>query len=371
MLMRTPTPVSPADAHSATTAPMTASVTPTRRPPKITGSGRDLEQPRSLCGASRRGCGTPHREGSVERMPTIVAIAIGKKTMSAQTTTRRRARRRTRCRAAARAPGSGSPAALDEALRQRDPDHDSNGRADDEAEDDLEQRHAHVRPEDTGTDGPDASLHHDLRCRKDVLRQVADDGHELPDREEDRQADDGRRDSIHAAPASEASDHGRSSSAWTDASASGPRPRACRGARVGGDHGARPREVDLHDSGDAPRPRGHDDDAIGEGDGLGDAVGDEDDGARPLEPEALELGVELLAGEGVERAERLVEQQHRGIADQRPSERGALRHPARKLARSQAPRPWPGRPARARLRRGRGARPARRRQAPSAAPRCR
>ena len=92
--------------------------------------------------------------------------------------------------------------------------------ADDEAEDDLEQRHAHVRPEDAGADGPDASLDHDLRCRKDVLRQVADDGHELPDREEDRQADDGRCDSLHAAPTSDASDHGRNSSAWTDASAS-------------------------------------------------------------------------------------------------------------------------------------------------------
>ena len=61
------------------------------------------------------------------------------------------------------------------------------------------------------------------------------------------------------------------------------------------------------------------------------------DRARPLEPEALELGVELLAGEGVERAERLVEQQHRGIADQRPSERGALRHAPRELAWAQAP----------------------------------
>ena len=36
MLMRTPSPLL-APAHSATTAPMTARVTPTRRPPKMTG----------------------------------------------------------------------------------------------------------------------------------------------------------------------------------------------------------------------------------------------------------------------------------------------------------------------------------------------
>ena len=36
MLMSTPSPLL-APAHSATTAPMTASVTPTRRPPKMTG----------------------------------------------------------------------------------------------------------------------------------------------------------------------------------------------------------------------------------------------------------------------------------------------------------------------------------------------
>ena len=232
----------------------------------------------------------------------------------------------------------GREGALDEeALRQRDPDPDGDRRADDEAEDDLEQRHADVRPEDAGADGPDPSLHHDLGCRKDVFRQVADDGHELPDREEDRQADDGRRDSLHAAPTSDVSDHGRSSSAWTDASASrtSAATAAARGSAVTTTGRGRGRSTSTTR---ATRP--------------GRGVMTTTRSARATASATLWVTkttvrgrssqrrwssrVELLAGERVERAERLVEQQHRGIADQRPGERGALRHPTRELARPQA-----------------------------------
>ena len=78
-----------APAHSATTAPMTASVTPTRRPPKITGSAEGISSSRSAEPASApRLRSISSRSGSVERMPTIVAMVIGKKTIRAQITTR-------------------------------------------------------------------------------------------------------------------------------------------------------------------------------------------------------------------------------------------------------------------------------------------
>ena len=53
--------------------------------------------------------------------------------------------------------------------------------------------------------------------------------------------------------------------------------------------------------------------------------------AGPL-PEPQQLEVEPLAGQRVERAERLVEQQHLGLERERPGERDALAHPARQLA---------------------------------------
>ena len=55
-----------------------------------------------------------------------------------------------------------------------------------------------------------------------------------------------------------------------------------------------------------------------------------------VHPDLLDQPVHLLAGEGVERAERLVHQQHRGLEGKRPHERGALLHAAGKLAREAA-----------------------------------
>ena len=50
---------------------------------------RDLEAPRPLARRWRPGCASiSSSSGSVERMPTMVAMAIGKKTISAQTRTR-------------------------------------------------------------------------------------------------------------------------------------------------------------------------------------------------------------------------------------------------------------------------------------------
>ena len=56
----------------------------------------------------------------------------------------------------------------------------------------------------------------------------------------------------------------------------------------------------------------------------------------PPLPQSLELQVEALARERVERAERLVEQQHRRTPHERTCEAGLLRHPARQLGRERA-----------------------------------
>ena len=48
-------------------------------------------------------------------------------------------------------------------------------------------------------------------------------------------------------------------------------------------------------------------------------------------PEAEQLEVEPLAGQRVERAERLVEEQHRGLERERPGEGDPLARPARQL----------------------------------------
>ena len=58
--------------------------------------------------------------------------------------------------------------------------------------------------------------------------------------------------------------------------------------------------------------------------------------ARSQSREQLE--VEALAGQRVERAERLVEEEHLGLEGQRPGERGPLAHPAGQLGRA-GPRP--------------------------------
>ena len=73
--------------------------------------------------------------------------------------------------------------------------------------------------------------------------------------------------------------------------------------------------------------------AVGEEHRLAGRMGDEHHGLAPLEPDALQLDVHRLAGERVERAERLVHQQQRRIVDQRAHQRDALLHAARQLPR--------------------------------------
>ena len=94
---------------------------------------------------------------------------------------------------------------------------------------------------------------------------------------------------------------------------------------------ARPRDVDLDDLADAAGSRAHDAHRVGEQDRLVDVVRDERDRAAMALPE---LGQEALrAGprERVERAERLVHEQHLRVVRERARDRHALLHAAREL----------------------------------------
>ena len=84
-------------------------------------------------------------------------------------------------------------------------------------------------------------------------------------------------------------------------------------------------------AGDPAGPRRHHDDARREEDRLGDRVRDEDDRASGLLPDPQQLHVQALARHLVERAERLVHQQQRGVERQRAGDRDALLHAAREL----------------------------------------
>ena len=72
---------------------------------------------------------------------------------------------------------------------------------------------------------------------------------------------------------------------------------------------------------DAPRPAAHDVDGVGEEHRLAQIVRHQHAGEALLLPERAHDAPQLLAREGVERAERLVEHQQRGLMDQRAADR--------------------------------------------------
>ena len=89
------------------------------------------------------------------------------------------------------------------------------------------------------------------------------------------------------------------------------------------------RELGEHPAG----PRRHHHDPLREVDRLEHRMGDEHHGLAQRLPQRQEVVVEAKARDLVERGERLVHQQQRGLGDQRARDRGAHLHPARKLAR--------------------------------------
>ena len=77
-----------------------------------------------------------------------------------------------------------------------------------------------------------------------------------------------------------------------------------------------------------------DDDAVGHLDRLLDIVRDDDDALgrhAALQPQIDDVAAQRLGGQHVERRERLVEQQHVGIDDERAGEADALAHAARQF----------------------------------------
>jgi hypothetical protein len=64
---------------------------------------------------------------------------------------------------------------------------------------------------------------------------------------------------------------------------------------------------------------------------LGDRMGDEADGLFGARPELQQFLVQPVAHDLVQRAEGFVHQQDVGVEGQRPRDRGALLHAARKL----------------------------------------
>ena len=79
------------------------------------------------------------------------------------------------------------------------------------------------------------------------------------------------------------------------------------------------------------RPRAHDEDAIGEEQRLVDIVGDEDRGCRNLAPDVEQHLLHHAARLRIERAERLVHQEHPRLVDQGPRDLDPLLHASRQL----------------------------------------
>ena len=92
-------------------------------------------------------------------------------------------------------------------------------------------------------------------------------------------------------------------------------------------------ESDVDDAFDAARARRHDDDAIAHVDGFVDVMGDEQHGGAARLPKAEDFVLHAHAGEGVERAERFIEQQNFGMIDQRAGQSDALGHAAGEMMR--------------------------------------
>ena len=96
---------------------------------------------------------------------------------------------------------------------------------------------------------------------------------------------------------------------------------------------ARLRLVDRQDLDDAAGSRAHDGDPRRQEHRFVDRVGDEHRRELALPPQLDEVGIEPVAGELVERAERLVHQQQVGLGDEAARDRHAHPHAAGQLAR--------------------------------------
>ena len=191
-----------------------------------------------------------------------------------------------------------------------------------------EEEALHAEPLDDALPDPDERDEDDER-REPVTGAAADHTGDPAT----RQRLHGDRRGAHAAPSERPVTASGASSPPPRCRASRTSSRARRSADPHGSRAARPRQVDRDHLRDAPRPRRHHDDARREEDRFGDRVRDEDDRRAAGLPDAQELDVESLARHLVERAERLVHEQERGIEGERARDRDALLHAAGELPR--------------------------------------
>jgi hypothetical protein len=96
---------------------------------------------------------------------------------------------------------------------------------------------------------------------------------------------------------------------------------------------ARTRQIDVENLFDTSRPASHDRHAIGQKDGLVDAMGNEHHRGCALLPDAEQFLLQRLACLRIERAKGLVHQQDFGAVGEYPGNRHALTHAARQLMR--------------------------------------
>src|ERR1043165_6620958 len=89
---------------------------------------------------------------------------------------------------------------------------------------------------------------------------------------------------------------------------------------------ARTRQRDFELLADPARVARKENDAIGQANGLADIAGTEDNGLPPFLPDALDVAVKLLAGQGIEGGEWFVHEQDARVRRERPGERDALFH---------------------------------------------
>ena len=116
----------------------------------------------------------------------------------------------------------------------------------------------------------------------------------------------------------------RSRAAARVAEVAGSRDRSGRGRLVEIGDRPRPRQLDRDVGDDATGTRRQDDDPVGDRIASGMLWVTMHDRRRGAVPEPQQLEVEPLAAQRIERAERLVEQQDRGLERERPGERDPL-----------------------------------------------
>jgi hypothetical protein len=90
-------------------------------------------------------------------------------------------------------------------------------------------------------------------------------------------------------------------------------------------------ELHLNYPLDPARTRGHDQNAITHIDGLVNVMSDEQDGCAAGLPKPKHFVLQTHAGEGVERTQGFIEQEHLGMINQGSRQGGALRHSSRKM----------------------------------------